>query len=122
VTANRTEPTLTEVELADAQDPLVLVLDIGSTSSQAAVYDATATAVAGLGHSLPHVFDVRADGTVELDQEAAVADVAQLITALTAPSKLGQRIRGVAMETSAMPRRPRTFCERPWRASPFVTR
>jgi gluconokinase len=90
-----------DVQLKDAQDPLVLVLDIGSTSSRAAVYDATATAVAGLDHALPHAFDARADGTVELDADRAVEDVAQLITGLTASSKLGQRLRGVAMDTFA---------------------
>jgi gluconokinase len=90
-----------DVQLEDAQDPLVLVLDIGSTSGRAAIYDATATAVGGLDHALPHAFDARADGTVELDAEKAVDDVAQLITGVTASSKLGQRIRGVAMDTFA---------------------
>jgi gluconokinase len=101
VVKNRTAYTPIDVQLEHAQNPLVLVLDIGSTSSRAAVYDATATAVAGLDHALFHEFDTRADGTVELDAEKAVADVAQLITELTASAKLGQRIRGVAMDTFA---------------------
>ena len=101
VVRDRTAYMPIDVQLDEAQDPLVLVVDIGSTSSRAAVYDATATAVGGLDHVLPHEFDTRADGTVELDPEKAVADVAQLITGLTASAKLGQRIRGVAMDTFA---------------------
>jgi hypothetical protein len=48
VARNRAEHVGTTVQLTGAQDPLVLVLDLGSTSSRAAVYDATATVVAGL--------------------------------------------------------------------------
>jgi gluconokinase len=57
--------------------------------------------VSGLEHALSHEFDTRADGTVELDAERAVAEVSQLITELTASPGLGRRIRGVAMDTFA---------------------
>lgn len=96
-----TESSPAEVPLEAAQDPLVLVLDIGSTSSRAAIYDATASAVAGLDYALPHSFDTRADGTVELDPERAVDAVAQLITHLTDWPRLGKRVKGFAMDTFA---------------------
>src|SRR3989442_2180767 len=67
VVKNRSAEAPIDVRLEDAQDPLVLVLDVGSTSSRAAVYDASAMAVRGSERALGHAFDARADGTVELD-------------------------------------------------------
>jgi gluconokinase len=90
-----------DVPLGEAQDPLVLVLDIGSTSSRAAVYDAAARAVSGMEHVLPHAFVTRADGTVELDADRAVSDVELLISRVADSSSLGDRIRAVAMDTFA---------------------
>jgi gluconokinase len=98
---NRSGEAPIDVRLEDAQDPLVLVLDVGSTSSRAAVYDATATAVRGLEGALGHEFDARADGTVELDAERTAAEVSELITEVTASAQLSGRIRGVAMDTFA---------------------
>jgi hypothetical protein len=48
VVKTRAREALIDVRLEGAEDPLVLVLDVGSTSSRAAVYDATATVVRGL--------------------------------------------------------------------------
>ncbi|GIG30705.1 gluconokinase [Cellulomonas marina] len=89
------------VELHEAQDPLVLALDIGSTATRGGVHDASGRPVAGLQHKVPHAFTVAPDGTSVIDPDQVVDEVAQVLDAVTADSRLGTRIAGVAMDTFA---------------------
>jgi gluconokinase len=89
------------VKLKQAHDPLVLAIDIGSTASRARIFDATGTPVRGLRHRIPHQFTTGADGTAEIDPEATLREVEELIDALAGARSLRDRIRGVAMDTFA---------------------
>lgn len=84
----------------DAQDPLVLALDVGSTASRGSLYDAAGLPVAGARHKIPHAFRTSADGASEIDPDAVVDELGQIITHLTTTSPKG-RIAGVALDTFA---------------------
>lgn len=88
------------VDLRDAVDPLVLALDVGSTASRGGIYDAAGRPVKGLRHKVPHAFTTAADGTSEIDPDAVVAELAEIVTAVATPSLTG-RIGGVALDTFA---------------------
>ncbi|HLT83477.1 MAG TPA: hypothetical protein VKZ83_04515, partial [Phototrophicaceae bacterium] len=51
------------VDLADALDPLVLAVDVGSTASRGGLYDARGLPVSGHRHKVPHAFTTATDGT-----------------------------------------------------------
>jgi len=88
------------VSLDDAQDPLVLALDIGSTASRGCVFDASARPVAGGRHKVPHAFRVGGDGTSEIDPDGVVAEVRQILDVL-ATDRVARRVAGVALDTFA---------------------
>lgn len=88
------------VELSRAVNPLVLALDIGSTSTRACVYDAQARPVAGLQAEARHQFHETAEGASEIDADAMVAEVAELITH-TVEQMMPGAISAVAMDTFA---------------------
>ena len=90
-----------DVSLGAAQDPLVLAIDVGSTASRGGVYDATGRPVKGLQHKVPHAFSTGSDGTSEIDPDQVVAEIEQVIDAITRDRALGTRIAGVAMDTFA---------------------
>lgn len=90
-----------DVELADAQDPLVLAIDVGSTGTRGGVYDATGRPVTGLRHRVSHAFTAGADGTSVIDPDQVADEVEQVLDAVTADRALGTRIAGVAMDTFA---------------------
>ncbi|WNB85845.1 FGGY family carbohydrate kinase [Cellulomonas sp. ATA003] len=90
-----------DVGLGAAQDPLVVALDVGSTASRGGVYDATGRPVTGLQHKVPHAFTTAPDGTSEIDPDAVVAEIEEILDALTRDPALGTRIAGVAMDTFA---------------------
>uniref|UniRef100_UPI0020280174 FGGY family carbohydrate kinase n=1 Tax=Actinotalea sp. C106 TaxID=2908644 RepID=UPI0020280174 len=92
---------LEDVALSDAQDPLVLAIDVGSTASRGGVYDATGRPVAGLKHKVRHAFTVAPDGTSQIDPDQVTAEVVEIIDAVTEDGALGTRIAGVAMDTFA---------------------
>ena len=80
--------------------PLILTLDIGSSSLRAMVYDATGRAVPGLDHQVSYRLDVGADGQATLDAAALLEATASAIGLMLA--KLGPRaaeIAGVAADT-----------------------
>ncbi len=95
------------VPLSQARDPLTLAIDIGSRGSRARVYDAGGAPVRGLKHRVAHQFLTRPDGSSELDPDATLAEVVELITALTERlsaddrAHAARRIGAVAMDTFA---------------------
>ena len=90
-----------DVALANALDPLVLALDIGSTATRGGVHDASGRRVHGLQHKVPHAFTVAPDGTSVIDPDQVTAEVEQVLDAVTADPRLATRIAGVAMDTFA---------------------
>ncbi|MFD2768698.1 gluconokinase [Cellulomonas phragmiteti] len=90
-----------DVALAEALDPLVLAVDIGSTASRGGVYDAAGRPVTGLRHKVPHAFTVSPAGASVIDPDQVVAEVEQILDAVTADRALGTRLAGVAMDTFA---------------------
>ena len=88
------------VPLADALDPLVLALDVGSTASRGGLYDAAGRPVLQHRHKVPHQFTTGTDGTSTIDPDQVVAEVEEIVTALARPELAG-RIAGVALDTFA---------------------
>ncbi|MHB1289493.1 gluconokinase [Georgenia sp.] len=88
------------VDPKDAVVPLVLALDVGSTASRGGLYDAAGRPVKGRRHKVPHTFTTGADGTSEIDPDAVVAELDQIITTLATPALSG-RIGGLALDTFA---------------------
>ena len=97
---NQPQDQADRITLSQAQDPLVLALDIGSTASRGDVYDATGRPVEGDRHKVPHAFTTGGDGTSVLDADKVVAEVAEILDALAVPGLQG-RIGGVALDTFA---------------------
>ncbi|MFC7581537.1 gluconokinase [Schaalia naturae] len=94
------EQTATAVASKKAAAPLVLAMDIGSTSTRAAVYDAQARPVRGRTAKVDHLFREGADGTSEIDADQVVGEVADVIT--RAVDGLGRgAIAAVALDTFA---------------------
>lgn len=90
-----------DVPLADAHDPLVLAVDVGSTATRGGLYDAAGRPVSGRRHKIPHAFTTAGDGTSEIDPDQVVAEVEQIVDAVTDDASLGSRVRAVAMDTFA---------------------
>lgn len=86
------------VSLATAVAPLVLALDIGSTASRGALFDAHGRPV-GKRVKIPHHFASGADGTSEIDADQVTAEIAEIIGQL-APAG-SPPIAGVALDTFA---------------------
>ena len=63
------------VKLDDAQDPLVLALDVGSTASRGDVYDAAGRPVQGGRRKVPHEFRTGSDGASEIDPDQVVDEL-----------------------------------------------
>lgn len=85
---------------AQALDPLVLAMDVGSTGSRGGVYDAAGRPVAGLSRKIEHQFRTAGDGTSEIDPDQVADELGQIITELAA-APLPGRISGVALDTFA---------------------
>lgn len=93
--------SLTQAEpiaLSQAVSPLVLAMDIGSTSSRAAVHDALARPVVGHQTEAKHRFHEASDGTSEIDADAMVAEISGLIGE-TVQGLPASSIAAVAMDT-----------------------
>lgn len=73
-------PQARSVALVDARPPLVLAVDIGSTSTRACLYDALARPVKKRTAKSDHHFHEGADGTSEIDADALTAEVADALT------------------------------------------
>ncbi|WP_202863568.1 FGGY family carbohydrate kinase [Ornithinimicrobium avium] len=88
-----------DIELQDAVDPLVLALDVGSTASRGALYDALGRPV-GRRAKVAHSFTTATDGTSEIDPDQVVEEITTIVDRLT--ETLGERtVAGVAMDTFA---------------------
>lgn len=87
------------VHLRDALDPLVLALDVGSTGSRAAVYDAPGRPVRGVRIKVPHAFTT-GQGRSTIDPDQVVAEVCSGIDHICSFDVAG-RIGGVALDTFA---------------------
>ncbi|PFG39889.1 gluconokinase [Georgenia soli] len=88
------------VPLAEALDPLVLALDVGSTASRGGLYDAAGRPVLQHRHKVPHQFTTGTDGTSTIDPDQVVDEVEEIVTTL-ARSELKGRIAGVSLDTFA---------------------
>jgi len=92
-------PTDIRVKLSKAVEPFVLAIDIGSTASRGDVYDATGRSLRGGRVKVPHQFTSRSDGTSEIDPDAVVVEVEQIITAF-ANRPFAGRVQAVALTPS----------------------
>lgn len=89
-----------QITLAEARDPLVLAIDVGSTASRAALFDSAGRPIRGRV-KVPHSFIVADDGTSEIDADQIAEEIAGLLDELSADPALTGRIRGVALDTFA---------------------
>lgn len=90
------------VSPAEAVSPLVLALDIGSTASRGALFDAHGRPV-GKRVKIAHAFTSAADGTSEIDADQVVDELGEILDRLTrrrGPAR-GHVIGGVALDTFA---------------------
>jgi gluconokinase len=95
-----TETSVGSVAPAQAQDPLVLALDVGTSSVRAILYDALGRAVEGAEAHVPYQMDTTPDGGVEIDARRLLAITSESIDGLlpNAPGLL-DRTCGVACST-----------------------
>lgn len=87
------------VEVSEAVQPLVLALDVGSTASRGAIYDAHARPV-GKRAKVEHQFTSRADGASEIDADQVLEELTAIIGEL-ADAVGDQPVAGVALDTFA---------------------
>src|SRR5690242_11530385 len=82
------------------QAPLILALDVGTSSTRALLFDATGTRVPDIVSQHTYQLTTGSDGEVSVDVEVLVDVVAQTIDeALSAAGSLAQQIGAVAMDT-----------------------
>src|SRR3954468_4311996 len=92
--------TNARLRLREALEPFVLAIDIGSTASRGDVFDASGRPLKGGRVKVPHHFTTAGDGTSEIDPDAVVGEVEQILTEFASRPVAG-RIRGVALDTFA---------------------
>jgi len=96
-----TDRTAFAVDLAEAQDPLVMALDVGSTATRGSVHDARGIPVRGFRHKIPHAFTTGTDGTSTIDPDQVVEELARVLDVVTLHPDLTGRITAVALDTFA---------------------
>lgn len=85
-----------KASLADCKAPLVLTLDLGSSSVRCGIYDAGARAVAGLDAWLPNCLETGRDGTAALNPGAVLDALFRCVdTVIDRIGPAGNRIKGV---------------------------
>ena len=90
----------TSVAAHAAAAPLILALDIGSSSTRAVLYDRLARPVAGMDAQAPNLFRIGSDGLAEADPDALLDAAARCIdTVLAQADGLAQPIGAVAVDT-----------------------
>ncbi len=90
----------TTVTAAEAAAPLILTLDIGSSSTRVLLYDRLGRAVEGVGAQERYEMSRTADGAAELDADAAVEYAARCIdAALAQAGPLAEQISAVGVDT-----------------------
>jgi gluconokinase len=82
------------VALSRAERPLVLALDVGTSSCRALLYDARARRVDGVGSQLTYEPRITADGGAEFDPDVLVEQVGQFVDA--AVEQGGSALDGLA--------------------------
>ena len=85
---------------AEAHEPLVLAVDVGSTATRAGIYDATGRPV-GRRAKRAHAFTSDADGTSQIDPDQVCDEVGEVLDSLTGGAGSPRRIAGVAVDTFA---------------------
>jgi len=94
------DDTAPVVAVARAEAPLILTIDIGSSSVRATLYDGCARPVAGLAAQERYEIRTDADGAAEADAEALLEHIARCIdTALRKAGPIAASIRAVAVDT-----------------------
>ena len=93
-------PQAATIRLEEAVEPFVLAMDIGSTSTRAALYDALARPIKKRTAKADHAFIEGADGTSEIDADQVTEEIASVITRAVDSIAPG-RICAVAMDTFA---------------------
>lgn len=93
-------PTTQAVTLVSAPAPYVLAIDIGSGSTRCSLYDAYARPIKKRIAKADHLFVEASDGTAEIDADAIVAEVADVIGQVVDGIEPGL-IRAVVMDTFA---------------------
>ncbi|HWV22718.1 MAG TPA: gluconokinase [Thermomicrobiales bacterium] len=73
-----------EVELRDAESPLVMAVDIGSSSVRAILYDAASRPVQGTEHRIVHHPQVTSDGGATIDADDLLRQTCACIDAVLA--------------------------------------
>lgn len=87
------------VSADEAVEPLVLALDVGSTASRGAIYDAHGRPV-GKREKVKHSFTSSSDGTSEIDADQVLAELSEVIDRLI--KRVDDRpIAAVALDTFA---------------------
>src|ERR671937_1823646 len=76
--------------------PLILTLDVGTSSLRTMLYDAQGSALLGAEVQITHSTSVTPDGGVELDPEALFANAVRAIDGILPRVPPGQTIAGVA--------------------------
>jgi gluconokinase len=106
----------TRVRHSEALEPFVLAIDIGSTASRGDVFDASGRPLKGGRVKVSHHFTTGGGGTSEIDPDAVVGEVEQILNEF-ANRPVAGRIGGVALDTFASSlvgvtkdRRARTPC------------
>jgi gluconokinase len=87
-----------DVELEEAAEPLVLALDIGTSSARAIVYDARGVAVRGAEAHRPFSVQTTLDGGVTIDADMLLENTARCIDEVL-PRVAGRSIGAVAADT-----------------------
>lgn len=87
------------IDLAKALDPLVVALDVGSTASRAALYDAAGRPVRGVRIKFPHSFTT-GSGRSTIDPDHILAELSAALDHLCSTPIAG-RIGAVALDTFA---------------------
>jgi gluconokinase len=84
---------MSDVPLTQAEPPLVLALDVGTSSCRAGLYDARARRVAGIGPQVRYSPATTAEGGAELDADRLVEQVREVIEGAVAQA--GNRLDAV---------------------------
>ncbi|HEV2423638.1 MAG TPA: gluconokinase [Terriglobia bacterium] len=85
--AVRSDPSNISVAPDHARDPLILALDVGSSSVRAIVYDALGRALTGAGNHIPYQMDTTPDGGVEIGADRLLGIVCECIDGVLLHSK-----------------------------------
>ena len=83
-----------------AQDPIVLAMDVGSTGTRGCLYDATGRSLQKRRDKILHTFTALADGTSTIDADQVVEEIIEIIDRLVVDD-VASRIKGVALDTFA---------------------